>query len=42
MSLEQIDILLSRIKVHRPFFMKDMKKDDQVLLKKEWYKILIN
>ena len=42
MSLEQIDVLLSRIKVHRPFFMKDMKKDDQVLLKKEWYKILIN
>ena len=42
MNLEQIDDLLARIKIHRPYFMKDMKKDEQILLKKEWYKVLIN
>lgn len=42
MNLEQIDDLLARIKIHRPFFMKDMKKEEQILLKKEWYKVLIN
>lgn len=42
MNLDQIDTLLARIKIHRPYFMKDMKKDEQILLKKEWYKVLIN
>ncbi len=42
MNLEQIDDLLARIKIHRPYFMKDMKKEEQILLKKEWYKVLIN
>lgn len=42
MNLDQIDTLLARIKIHRPFFMKDMKKEEQILLKKEWYKVLIN
>ena len=42
MNLDQIDTLLARIKIHRPYFMKDMKKEEQILLKKEWYKVLIN
>lgn len=42
MNLDQIDNLLARIKVHCPFFMKDYDKEDEKLLKKEWYKVLIN
>ena len=42
MSLEQVDMLLDRIKVHYPFFMKDFDKKQESLLKKEWYKVLIN
>lgn len=42
MNLDQIDNLLARIKIHCPFFMKGYDQDDKKLLKKEWYKVLIN
>jgi len=42
MSLDQLDTLLERIKVHCPFFMKGYDKAREKLQKKEWYKVLIN
>ena len=42
MTIEQVDSLISRIKIYRPFFCSNQDKNSIMKLKKDWYKVLVN